>query len=223
MKINIQIEDASPEELQRLFYTASVPFLPKQKEPVQAKQDGITTAGSGWDCKTTTHGETTTHTVPTPTPIITVIKAPKVKPAAKAKKPKDTVRSGNRYGIPAHLFSEDKRKYQRIWSRCKTRGIMYEEALKLEGKPDSERVPKPDPAKPTPPEQERVRNAIVAKNGSIKAGQFVKHNGAHSSPFFGQVGEVLKVADTGEIFVKFGSSTTWIPQYIVMVVPEAKE
>jgi hypothetical protein len=196
MKINIQIEDASPEELQRLF----------------AGPQGI------------------------------AFKSAKVKIAEVFKKlqsvevKKKEHKSGNKYGLPPHLFSQNKKLYQRLWGRCKAKGIMYDEALKLEAptkvkdlpkfliespeeKP-KEKQSKPDPSRPTPPAQEKLRKAIVAKNGAIHAGQFVKHNGSGSSPFFGQIGQVIKVNDRGEIFVKFGSSTTWLAQYLVMVMPD---
>jgi hypothetical protein len=61
-----------------------------------------------------------------------------------AKKPKATVKGkpgpapgsgkGNSFGIPVLLYTTDKKQYQRLWARCKTHGIKYEEALAMEGK-----------------------------------------------------------------------------------------
>ena len=39
---------------------------------------------------------------------------------------------GNKYGIPSELATSDKRKYDRLYYRCSSKGITYEEALKLE-------------------------------------------------------------------------------------------
>lgn len=38
---------------------------------------------------------------------------------------------GNKYGIPTELAKTDKKLFDRLWQRCKTHGIMYEEALNL--------------------------------------------------------------------------------------------
>jgi len=207
MKINIQIEDANLEDLQRVFgeiHWLRLAVTRPVKDNTKPKPEVSTpTCIEEKGCPETGLTDTCEKCSP----------PPKSKTKAK-KKPKVSVRTGNQYGIPHHLFSEDKRKYQRIWSRCKAKGIKYEEALKLEGGDAL-------PGKPDHIQQEKDRHAIVAKNGTIRVGQFVKHNGSHASPFFGKVGEVIKVNDKGEIFVKFGSSTTWIPQYIVMVMPEA--
>ena len=37
-----------------------------------------------------------------------------------------------KYGIPSQLFASDKALYQRLWNRCKKKGIQYEEALEME-------------------------------------------------------------------------------------------
>jgi len=169
MKINIQIEDANLEDLQRVFgeihwlrlaVTRPVKDNTKPKPEVSTPTCIEETGCQG--CPETGLTDTCEKCSP----------PPKSKTKAK-KKPKVSVRTGNQYGIPDHI------------------------------------------------QQEKDRHAIVAKNGTIRVGQFVKHNGSHASPFFGKVGEVIKVNDKGEIFVKFGSSTTWIPQYIVVVMPEA--
>ena len=58
--------------------------------------------------------------------------APKEK-EAKTVQPEKKTRSGNQYGIPSELAKTDKKKYQRLWARCKSQGINYEEALAQEG------------------------------------------------------------------------------------------
>ena len=65
-------------------------------------------------------------------------------PAPAPAKPKATVKGkpgpvpgsgkGNSFGIPVLLYTTDKKQYQRLWARCKTHGIKYEEALAMEGK-----------------------------------------------------------------------------------------
>jgi hypothetical protein len=55
-------------------------------------------------------------------------------------------KKGNKYGIPQDLYKKDIRLYQRLWGRCKTLGIKYEDALKMEGqvtrrhKPDVKKI-----------------------------------------------------------------------------------
>jgi hypothetical protein len=63
-------------------------------------------------------------------------------PAPAPAKPKATVKGkpgptpgsgkGNSFGIPVLLYTTDKKQYQRLWARCKSHGIKYEEALKME-------------------------------------------------------------------------------------------
>ena len=63
-------------------------------------------------------------------------------PAPAPAKPKATVKGkpgpapgsgkGNSFGTPVLLYTTDKKQYQRLWARCKTHGITYEEALKME-------------------------------------------------------------------------------------------
>ena len=229
MKINIQIEDANLEELQRLF--AGVPERLEYKITLPDPQAVVDRGGQFIPLPTTTEAKIDPTVQSTPTPIITVTKVPK-KPA-----PKKTPHS--KHGdlqLPCR-FSDDRKRYQAAWSICRAFNFVpYPDALKLQEAKKAERAAKPK--KPCSPAHQRVRDAvknappaaeihkkindtIIKQNGAIHAGQFVKHNGSHSSPFFGQIGEVIKVNDKGEIFVKFGSSTTWIPQYIVMVMPEA--
>ena len=91
----------------------------------------------------------------------------------------------NKFGIPSSLQKKDKNLYQRLWARCKSHGIKYDEALKLEktGAPEL-------PARS--PQEKIIQNLILEKNGPLKAGQSVKHNGNKSSPFFGQIGVIFR-------------------------------
>ena len=43
-------------------------------------------------------------------------------------------RRPNKYGIPTELAKTDKKKYDRLWQRCKSHGIKYEAAMEMEGK-----------------------------------------------------------------------------------------
>lgn len=112
MKINIQIEDASPEELQRLFAQAPgitfVPARPKIKEEFLAHPPPLPT--------TTTTTPITPNSQTVPTPVTTVTKAPKKTPGNKS----------NKFGIPPGLLKSDKRAYDRAWAYCKAHGITYD-------------------------------------------------------------------------------------------------
>lgn len=62
----------------------------------------------------------------------------------------------NQYGIPKSIYKTDKKLYQRLWARCKAKGIKYAEAMELERKPLAQ----------TPPENTAVkkqRKAPVTK------------------------------------------------------------
>jgi len=81
------------------------------------------------------------------------LKSEPVKKASAKKKRGGNNNKANKYGIPPTLFHTDKRAYQRLWSRCKKGGIMYEEALKLEGKTNRGRKTS-TAAKNAPPQTE---------------------------------------------------------------------
>ncbi|DBA34958.1 TPA_asm: hypothetical protein vir524_00056 [Caudoviricetes sp. vir524] len=196
-----------------------------------------------------------------------------------AKRPKATVKGkpgpapgsgkGNSFGIPALLYTTDKNQYQRLWARCKTKGIKYEQALAMEGKTKlvgrhAKKMGRP-PLATTPPKvveksseplfdevikktanpphepitregeparckdgslpasaaRGKIRELVAVKNGELRAGQRIKHNGPKASPFFGKEGKIVKVSpNSGEVFVDFGASSTWLAPHIVMVVPE---
>jgi hypothetical protein len=200
-------------------------------------------------------------------------------PAPAPAKPKATVEGkpgptpgsgkGNSFGIPVLLYTTDKKQYQRLWARCKSHGIKYEEALAMEGKTKVRRHAKKmgrqplatTPAKvveksseplfdeviqktANPPHEPivrgceparckdgslpasaahgKIRELVAVKNGELRAGQRIKHNGPKASPFFGKEGKIVKVSpNSGEVFVDFGASSTWLAPHIVMVVPEA--
>ena len=92
-----------------------------------------------------------------------------------AKKPKATVKGkpgpapgsgkGNSFGIPVLLYTTDKKQYQRLWARCKSHGIKYEEALAMEGKTKVRRHAKKmgrQPLATTPPkEPERCKDGTL--------------------------------------------------------------
>jgi len=152
MKINIQIEDASREELQRLFGGMPVVRIPDKIMSEERSR------------------------IDKPAPDIKTPPAPKPKPKPEAKKRKGNTGKGNPYGIPHQLFSQDKKKYQRLWYRCKTKGIKYEEALKLE-KPSDAKEPvikiegadnlvdkMPEIRPPIREAHKRVHEAVTAAN-----------------------------------------------------------
>ena len=127
MKINIQIEDASPKELQRLFGgpvpgITFVPARPKIHEAFRAQEGKapacIEETGCK-DCKETGLDQKVCEQCSPP-------------PVKKKEAVKKKGHQGNPYGIPHQLCTQDKKKYKRLYCRCKTKGIKYEEALKHE-------------------------------------------------------------------------------------------
>lgn len=70
----------------------------------------------------------------------------------------------NKYGIPQDLFNTDNKLYQRLWARCKAQGIMYAEALAMEGacKTRSKRASAPvqKPAENVPERSAEPDNAV---------------------------------------------------------------
>lgn len=164
----------------------------------------------------------------------------------------------NQYGIPKSIYKTDKKLYQRLWARCKAKGIKYSEALNLERKPlaqtppENTAVKKPRKApvkKPRLPFHQttaggsassdtnsqtitagapaasstlqKLNNTIIKQNGTLKAGQRVRHNGSKVSPHFGKEGEILNVEENGQVFVKFGETSTWLSPHLVAVVQGA--
>lgn len=149
MKINIQIEDATPEEAQRVLIGMSfaedilgklspaVRIEKAQKRPVPDPTCDEETGCAG--CKD--FGKNGACEACSPPPAHKPAdglpaKTPPVKKEAKrvaSKSPAKTGRrSGNKFGIPSDLAKTDKKLFDRLWQRCKTHGIMYKEALNLQ-------------------------------------------------------------------------------------------
>ena len=228
MKINIQIEDATPEELRQLFAgepttpndhaLLPMPIFEKLLKEYPKKEKKKVPDPTFEEIKQEQDGE----------------REPEVKAPKKNKK-----EPHNKHGhlqLPCR-FSDDRKKYQAAWSLCRRFNFVpYPEALKLQEAKKAEQDTNPKKlvkppvkrnsdavraATPAAVIHKKINDVVIKQNGPIRAGQFVKHNGTKSSPFFGQVGEVLKVADDGKLFVKFGSSTLWTAPHIVMVMSEA--
>lgn len=195
---------------------------------------------------------------------LTIVAPPS--PKKEAKPMVEKTAKVNQYGIPSSLATTDKKTYQRLWYRCKSQGIKYEEALAQEGvmkrgkRPAKSADPQPAPEKkPRKASVKKERlpfhqtqtggaassgaNSPVITSGTpasaypqgyqsnspslhglqLKAGDKVRHNGSKASPHFGKEGEILKVADDGIAFVKFGDATTWLSPIYLAVVPGASK
>jgi len=112
MKIDIHITDCKPEEAQRVLIGMSFAedILGKISPAIRIEK---------------------AQKRPVPDP--TCAKRPDMRHLHPSKNGGNVkVKKGNKYGIPASLFSEDKRKYQRLDARCRTHGITYEQALEME-------------------------------------------------------------------------------------------
>lgn len=158
MKIDIHITDATPEEAALVLTGVTVSqavgrvaakIVQKKAEEMRPVPDPTDNDETGCkDCQNTEFDAIKCEECsPPPAPIAAVLKK-KFNPPISEKKTetldKKGVRKGiralgllknrdNKYGIPKKLYSTDKRKYQRIWSRCKNQGINYEQALAQEG------------------------------------------------------------------------------------------
>lgn len=164
MKINIQIEDATPEEAQRVLIGMSfaedilgklspaVRIEKAQKRPVPDPTCDEETGCAG--CDNTGAGDADRCDKCSPPPAHKPAdglpaKTPPVKKEAKpvaSKSPAKTGRrNGNKFGIPSDLAKTDKKLFDRLWQRCKTHGIMYKEALNLQPakRGRKSRAPKP--------------------------------------------------------------------------------
>jgi hypothetical protein len=261
MKINIQIEDASLEDLQKLFSQApGITFVPARpkisdtftrmgadtsagpilKLPVAnvlvKKPSGVQTDSSDGVHKTVPDIKSPKADAPKveKTVPISVLEKPKsdtkVKPAPK----KARGNKSNKFGIPISLYKTDHKAYSTAWAYCNAHGITYDKIGEFKAAKKAERAKPKKPVKPStqrvhdavknaPPAtviHDKINTAIIKQNGPLHLGQQVKHNGLKSSPFFGKVGEILKISDDGQLFVKFGSSSTWLPQSSIFVVKE---
>ena len=267
MKIDIHITDATPEETRAMFAVLPVAmFVHRPPVPDPEPADVVADSSSVPDpvpghtgCEGCDHDlrdvAECERCSPPPTP--------------EPKMGKRGPQKANKYGIPPELMHTDKKKYQRLWWRCKNKGITYEEALKQDREPKPRDAPAKKmgrqplattPAKvveksseplfdeviqktANPPHEPivrgceparckdgslpasaahgKIRELVAVKNGELRAGQRIKHNGPKASPFFGKEGKIVKVSpNSGEVFVDFGASSTWLAPHIVMVVPE---
>lgn len=78
-------------------------------------------------------------------------------------------RKGNKYGIPNELKKTDKKLFDRLWQRCKSHGITYEEAVKLKPskpgrKPKTLEEPDPTESKPRKTAVRKPRLPYKLKN-----------------------------------------------------------
>jgi hypothetical protein len=172
MRINIQIEDATPEELIRiirLFPTTVASSIQKSKP----------------DEKPTS--------VEPKIPIQPVL----------------TTKSRNRYGIPTSLYSSDKKMYCRLWYKCKSQGIRYEEALLQEGVKRTKKeagVPRPTAPVVTPLSSELKLDTQVRQTGGSK--------------IMDGIGRVVKIHGNN-ILVRFDNGMDWMQRKHITVVTEA--
>ena len=173
MKINIQIEDASPEELQRLFAGApEITFKaarPKIHEAF-ARMGAETSAGpilkmpvsipAGPEdlgaCKDCDNGEGGTFSFDRCNECAPAQK--KEKPVKKAPK-KTRGNKSNKFGIPVSLLKTDRKAYDRAWHYCNAHGITYDKIAEFKAAKKAERVKKPAKVK-EPPTQMAPMGAI---------------------------------------------------------------
>jgi len=175
MKIDIHITDATPEEAAVTFCGISVQKAAEtvvkkivQKKPVpdptfeetEREKDTLPDC----PCDNGTCKECSPPPAP-PAPIAPVLKekyAPKTekKPDGRKNNKRAANAKVNKFGTPSHLFSTDKQQYQRLWFRCSHKGIMYDEALKME-KPAADTSMQS--AQAIPPSNEGKKPAKVKK------------------------------------------------------------
>jgi hypothetical protein len=162
-------------------------------------------------------------------------------PAMPAEKKK-----GNKYGIPREIYSTDKKKYQRLWSRCRDLGITYEEALKLEGKTTHgpkrlkksaakkqrekpKNVEKIQPDTPPCNESKPLAQAIPSSNEATEAppaappdpfriGVTVRYTG--SDPRISGTGQVKRAPQkSNQVLVQFSNALEWVLRSNLEAVP----
>lgn len=229
MKIDIHITDATPEEVAMVFTGLTVAQevgpaarLVAQKHAAKGIEKPIPdpTCDEETGCK-----DCDCHGLPDACDTC----------SPPTEKKKRGPQKGNKYGIPIELYRKDKWEYGRLWSLCKAHGLTYEQALvwkrlpsrtKGDGKQGKKMGRQPlatTPDKHDPHSssgQKKIRELVAAKNGELRAGQTVRHNGPRASPFFGKDGKIVKIGSDGQVFVDFGKSSTWLAPNIVTVVPE---
>lgn len=115
--------------------------------------------------------------------------------------------SGNKYDIPPTLLKTDKNLYQRLWFRCKNKGIKYEQALALEKPHRSTSV---------------IESNIITKENTttppiteIKLDTRVKQIGG--SKIMSGIGRVIKIRGDN-LLVRFDNGMDWMPRKHIAVV-----
>jgi hypothetical protein len=169
MKINIQIEDASPEELQQLFARASeitfVPARPKisdafkrmgadisagpiLKMPVAnvlvKKPSGVQTDSSDGVHKTVPDIKSPKADAPKveKTVPISVLEKPKSDTKVKPAPKKARGNKSNKFGIPISLYKTDHKAYSTAWAYCNAHGITYDKIAEFKEAKKAARIKK---------------------------------------------------------------------------------
>ncbi|MDP3562906.1 MAG: hypothetical protein Q8R70_00295 [Methanoregula sp.] len=151
-----------PEEEAWQNYHRLFPKSPRTKNAVWRRSGELRLERGKVDASTTKTSSKSTKlvVVPAEEKKPAAIEAP---PAPKAKEAVPVVerkkRAGNQYGIPSALLKTDKKLYQRLWARCKSQGINYQEALAQEGTMKRGKRP----AKLTTPVEKKPRKSPVKK------------------------------------------------------------
>lgn len=234
MEIDINIRNATPEEAQRVLIGMSfaenilgklspaVRIEKAQKKPVADPTCDEETGCAG--CSDSGLTDACEKCSPLPAPKKTRAKGP-MKPGP---------HNGNQFGIPADLYTTDKRLYQRLWGRCKKHGIKYEAALAMEGKTKRGKPRLPLEMKNKEPEGpvvirytglDQVLNDALPEErpptgsqetreaektmDAIKIGDRVRQIGGHK--ICAGIGEIKRaVPGSPEVLVAFANGQEWI-------------
>jgi len=146
---------------------------------------------------------------------------------------------GNKYGIPQDLRIQDKKLYDRLYTRCRVEGILYEAALKQDKGPRPVPAPVQDPpaaaveAPPAPVAATLKQKYFVPDQAPPAAGPDVTYSkaGERSLREFPPGARVRQVAGriifsgngsvkninphTGGVLVEWKDGTEWIsPRYL---------
>lgn len=121
--IDIQIRDATPEELKSLFRDIPAPLYDPVDVAFKSREIIEKTVNHPHEPMVPDHREESLARA-----VIPSDELPKKEPVKKKRGSK-----GNKYGIPSELRKTDKKRYDVLWQRCKLHGITYEEALKRDG------------------------------------------------------------------------------------------
>jgi hypothetical protein len=153
VKIDIHIMDATPEEAARIVLASQRAEAATEAEKIKPESrlmkrfvtpDPLPGQTGCEGCPNTEFDAAKCEECsPPPAPIAAKLKAKhnppekperRHRPTGRKPGPRPGTGKGNPYGIPTSLYTTDKKKYQRLWSRCKAKGIKYEEALAMDGK-----------------------------------------------------------------------------------------